>query len=181
MLFNPTENKLALRIYAILWEIFIGFCAFILFFGIFIKYYFHSLEENLLKSYIRKSLSFYKPIIKELNRFEILSKGISDLINIDDFTKDVEIHEKEILDYNSNYDNLLIKYIIYSFLIFLGVLILPILLGIISVSHINLKYIATSFILHIILVSIFEYILLWHIIPINNPIKIFNLFEGLTF
>ncbi len=53
MLLEPITNKSGLRIYYGLWEIFIGFSSFIIFFGIFIKYYFHDLEERLMQGYIK--------------------------------------------------------------------------------------------------------------------------------
>jgi large-conductance mechanosensitive channel len=179
MLFNPVNNKIALSIYNILWEVFIGFGTFIIFFGIFIKYYFNELEDNLMKNYINNSISFYKPLFSKINQTNIFKDNINKIVNVNQLNIEVNQKEEEVKQYNMKYDNLLIKIINYILIGFIVLLLLPILLGIIPLEYVNLKYISISFIVHLVLVSIFELILLNIIIPINNPIEIYTLFNGI--
>lgn len=180
MLQEPAVNKLGLKIYYGLWEIFIGVGSFMIFFGVFIKYYFHSLEESMLSGYVKSSMSFYKPLINFLNQFGIFSSFIDKHLNMNDFNKNLELEEENVKKHNAEYDNLLIKLIAYILGGFLVVLFIPILLGLISFQEINWIYIGISFLLHIILITIFEYALLYIIIPINNPIELHGLFDNLN-
>lgn len=180
MLIEPITNKLGLRIYYGLWEIFIGFCSFIVFFGIFIKYYFDSLEERLMSGYIKSSISFYKPLINFLNQFGIVNKLINTHIDKDNFNKNFAIEDEKIKKHNTEYDNLLLKIIAYILGGFLIILFLPVLIGLIPFREINWNYIGLSFLLHIILIIIFEIALLYYIIPINNPIELHKLFTNIS-
>ena len=179
MLLEPFANKLGLRIYYGLWEIFIGFGSFIIFFGIFIKYYFDNLEERLLNGYIKSSVSFYKPLINILNQYGIFSKLIDKHLENTNFNKNFAIEDEKIKTHNTEYDNLLLKIIAYIFVGFLIILVLPVLIGLIPFSAINWKYIGLSFLLHIVLIIIFEIALLYYIIPINNPIELHKLFDNI--
>lgn len=178
MLFTPTNNKLILSIYNILWEVFIGFGAFIIFFGIFIKYYFNDYEDNLMKGYIKNSTTFYKPLVNTLNYGNIIKNNIEQAVDVKKLNAEADAREMEVRQHNAQYDDLLMKIIIWILICFIAVLVLPLLLGIISLDYVNWKYIGTSFAIHLILVAIFESILLYIIIPINNPIEIFSLFDG---
>ena len=91
MLLEPIKNKSALKIYYGLWEILIGFGSFIIFFGLFMKFYFHSLEDKMISNYIKSSISFYKPIINILNQYNILNSLIKQFIDIDNLNKLFEI------------------------------------------------------------------------------------------
>ena len=178
MLFTSTNNKLVLTIYDILWEVFIGFGAFIIFFGIFIKYYFNDYEDNLMKGYIKNSTTFYKPLVNTLNYGNIIKNNSEQAVDVKKLNDEANAREIEVRQNNIQYDDLLMKIIIWILIIFIAVLVLPLLLGIIAFDYVNWKYIGTSFTIHLIFVAIFEYILLYIIIPINNPIEIFRLFDG---
>jgi len=179
MLLEPITNKSVLRIYYGLWEIFIGFGAFIVFFGIFIKYYFHDLEERLMNGYIKSSVSFYKPLINILNQNGIFSKLIKEHLDKDDFHKTMAIEDEKIKNHNAEYDNLLMKIIAYILVGYLIILFLPVLIGLIPIREINWNYIGISFFLHIVLIVIFEVALLYFIIPIHNPIELHKLFDDI--
>jgi hypothetical protein len=179
MLLEPITNKFGLRIYYGLWEIFIGFGSFIIFFGIFIKYYFDSLEESLMNGYIKSSVSFYKPLINILNQYGLFSKLIKEYLEKDNFYKTMAIEDEHIKNHNAKYDNLLLKIIAYILVGFLIILFLPVLIGLIPFREINWSYIGLSFLLHIVLIIIFEIVLLYYIIPINNPIELHTLFDNI--
>ena len=179
MLLEPTANIFGLRIYYGLWEIFIGFGSFIIFFGIFIKYYFNDLEESLMNGYIKSSMSFYKPLINILNQYNIVNKLINEQIDINNLNKNLITEDEKIKNHNAKYDNLLLKIIAYIFIGFLIILFLPILIGLIPLKKINWKYIGLSFLLHIVLIIIFEIALLYYIIPINNPIELHKLINNI--
>ena len=85
MLLEPIKNQLALNIYYGLWEVFIGIGSFIIFFGIFIKYYFNSLEESLMSGYVKSSMSFYKPLINILNQYSLFNKLVNEQLDKNDF------------------------------------------------------------------------------------------------
>lgn len=171
-------TTLGLQIYFILWEIFIGFGSFIIFFGIFIKYYFNSLEESLLNGYIKSSVSFYKPLINILNQYNIFKQFLNEYLD-NNFYKTLTIEDEHIKNHNSAYDTILLKIVIYIFFGFLIILFIPVILGFIPFKEINWYYIGLNFILHIILIIIFEIALLYYIIPINNPIELHKLFDNL--
>ena len=59
-------------------------------------------------------------------------------------------------------------------------LFIPILLGWIPFKEINWHYLGTSFLLHIILIIIFELALLYLIVPINNPIELYKLVDNIS-
>ena len=179
MLPESGTSKLGLRLYYGLWEVFIGFGSFMIFFGIFIKYYFHSLEERLLSGYISSSMSFYKPLLNVLNQNGLFSKLISEKIDIDKLNKEITIEDEIVMKHNAEYDDLLLKIIAYIFAGFLIILFLPILLGFISFNVINWNYLGLNFLLHIVLIVIFEVALLYYIIPINNPIELHKLFDNI--
>ena len=179
MLLEPIKNQLGLRIYYGLWEIFIGFGAFIVFFGIFIKYYFHDLEERLMNGYIKSSMSFYKPLINILNQYGLFNKLIDKHLDLDNLNKNLAIEDEKINIHNVAYDNLLLKIIAYILVGFLIILFLPVLIGLIPLREINWNYIGISFLLHIVLIVIFEIALLYYIIPINNPIELHKLFDDI--
>ena len=179
MLLEPVVNKLGLKIYYGLWEIFIGFGSFIIFFGVFIKYYFDSFEESLMNGYIKSSVSFYKPLIKILNQYGMFSKLIDERLEKDNFNKKIAIEDEKIKNHNDEYDNLLLKIIAYILVGFLIILFLPVLIGLIPFRAINWKYIGLSLLLHIVLIIIFEIALLYYIIPINNPIELHKLFDNI--
>lgn len=179
MILESHPSKLGLRIYYGLWEVFIGFGSFIIFFGIFIKYYFHSLEESLMDGYIKSSISFYKPLLNVLNQYNLFSKLINEKIDIDNLNKEIATEEEYIKTHNTEYDNLLLKIIAYVLIGFLIILFLPVLFGIIPFSAINWIYIGLNFLLHIVLIIIFEVALLYYIIPINNPIELHKLFDNI--
>lgn len=177
---EPITDKFGLRIYYGLWEIFIGFGSFIIFFGIFIKYYFHSLEESLMSGYIKSSLSFYKPLINILNQYSLFNTVLNKHLDKDNFNKNLAIEEEKIKHYNAEYDNLLLKIIAYILVGFLIILFLPVLIGFIHFREINWKYIGLNFLLHIVLIIIFEITLLYYIIPLNNPIELYKLFDNIS-
>jgi len=179
MLLEPITNKFGLKIYYGLWEIFIGFGSFIIFFGIFIKYYFNSLEESLMNQYIKSSMSFYKPLINILNQYGLFNKLIDKLLDKDNLNKNMAIEDENIKNYNAEYDNLLLKIIAYILIGFLIILFLPVLIGLIPLKEINWNYIGLSFLLHIVLIVIFEIALLYFIIPINNPVELYKLFDDI--
>jgi hypothetical protein len=173
---TPTNNKIIISIYYTLWEIVIGISSFIIFFGLFIKFFFHDLEETLMRGYINNSVSFYKPLINKMDSFNIFRDNINKLVDINKLNKELEARETETQEFNAEYDNMLLKYVGIIILIFLGILFIPVILGFISYEHINWTYILCNFALHIILIIIFEIILLYYIIPINNPINISQVF-----
>jgi hypothetical protein len=177
---NPTNNKTIITVYYSLWEIFTGISSFIIFFGFFIKFYFHDLENTLLNGYISKSLAFYKPIIDKLDTFNIFRNNINQIIDLDKLNKELKETDVEINNYNSEYDNLLLKFVALVLLIFAAILFLPVILGLISYEHINWTYVLTNLVLHLILIIIFEIILLYIIIPINNPIHIGPIFTKIN-
>lgn len=163
-----------------LWEIFVGISSFIIFFGIFIKFYFDNLEDTLMSGYIKNSVAFYKPLIEKLDSFNLLKNNVNKLIDIKKLNESVQEAEKETREYNSYYDNQLLKLVGTIILIFLAVLFLPVLLGIISYREINWTYILINFALHIVLIIIFEIILLYIIVPIYNPIEIHPIFKQIV-
>ena len=115
---NPTNNKTIITVYYSLWEIFTGISSFIIFFGFFIKFYFHDLENTLLNGYISKSLAFYKPIIDKLDTFNIFRNNINQIIDLDKLNKELKETDVEINNYNSEYDNLLLKFVALVLLLF---------------------------------------------------------------
>ena len=92
-------------------------------------YYFYELEEHLLNSFVKSSMSFYKPLINLLNQYNVLSNLFSYYLKNDNFNKSLELEEEQIKTYNIKYDNLLIKIIVFVLLGFLILLFIPILLG----------------------------------------------------
>ena len=177
---EPITDKLGLRLYYGFWEIFIGFGSFIIFFGIFIKYYFNSLEETLMSGYIKSSISFYKPLINILNQYNLFSTLLNEYLDKDNFNKNLAIENEKINHFNAEYDNLLLKIIAYILVGFLIILFLPVIIGLIPFREINWKYIGISFLLHIVLIIIFEITLLYYIIPLNNPIELYKLFTNIS-
>jgi hypothetical protein len=89
------------------------------------------------------------------------------------------IEDEHIKNHNAKYDNLLLKIIAYILVGFLIILFLPVLIGLIPFREINWSYIGLSFLLHIVLIIIFEIVLLYYIIPINNPIELHTLFDNI--
>lgn len=174
---NPTNNKTVIRVYYALWEIFAGIGSFIIFFGLFIKFYFHDLENTLMNGYIKKSLAFYKPVIDKLDSFNIFRNNINKIIDINKLNKELNETEDEVNKYNAEYDNLLLKFIAGILLVFVAILFLPVIVGFIPYEHINWTYVLTNIALHLILIIIFEIALLYIIIPINNPIHIGPVFD----
>jgi len=179
MLLEPISNQTAIRIYYGLWEIFIGFGSFIIFFGIFIKFYFNAFEEYLLSGYIKSSISFYKPILNIFNQINLFERFKYEYLEENNFNKTLENEDKNIKEYNKEYDNLLIKIIIGILIAFLVLLFIPVFIGLIPFREINFIYLGISFLLHIVLIIIFEIALLYYIIPINNPIELHKLFDNI--
>ena len=73
----------------------------------------------------------------------------------------------------------MLKIIAYILIGFLIILFIPVVIGLIPFKDINWKYLGLSFLLHIVLIAIFEVALLYYIIPINNPIELYKLFDGI--
>ena len=132
-----------------------------------------------MSGYIKSSISFYKPLINFINQYGLFNKLIDKYIDKNNFNKNMAIEDEIIKNYNAEYDNLLLKIIAYILGGFLIILLLPVLIGLIPFREINWKYIGLSFLLHIVLIIIFEIALLYYIIPINNPIELNKLFETL--
>ena len=180
MLLEPIANNSLLKIYYGLWEVFIGVGSFIIFFGIFIKYYFTSLEESLMSGYVKSSITFYKPLINTLNQYKLFNKLIEQQLEMTEFTKNLAEEDEAIQKHNTAFDNLLLKIIAGILIGFLFILMLPVMVGLIPFRVINWHYLGISFLLHIILIVIFEIALLYIIIPINNPIELYHLFDSIT-
>jgi hypothetical protein len=181
MIFSPTNNKTILSIYNIIWDVFIGFSSFIIFFGIFIKFFYNSYEELLLKTYIIDALSNYSKIISNIKTLNLIL-NLTNIINSDktnaELDKDIATNDEIINSYNAYYDNLLLYVIGGVIGFFLLILLIPVLIGFISYKYINFKYIIINFILHLILIVAFETIIMLGLLPLNNPLHIYNFFNG---
>jgi hypothetical protein len=182
MFFKSTQNQTILSIYYILWDIFITFSAFILFFGIFIKVFFVMYEDFLIKKYIYNALSYYLDVFINLKGFNLMTKFINkNLLNkekLPELEAESAKTQDEVNSYNAKYDNLLLFIIGGLIIAFLFLLLLPVLLGFISSEHLNFKYIGLNFIIHLIFIVIFEIIILFGLLPLYNPINLYNYFDG---
>ena len=158
MLYSPTKNTKYIYIYTLLIEIFIGFTAFALFFGVFANYFYDDYLKNRLIDNLNKSLSFY-----QLNN---TPPGIAAKTNLEIFQAlDKDNTRNSGLEYNENTKNRNIErnYFIYLILGITGLLLLfiiiPLIIGIIPTSLIDFKFIGINYLIHIIFVISFELIL----------------------
>jgi hypothetical protein len=170
MLYLATKNEKYIYFYLILIEIFIGVNVFSMFFGIFINYFYDDYLENKVKNDMNKSLSFYK-----LN-------GPSWFKNSLQYSN--EYYKTKSKDAQSDVNNSRkdkankFIYIILSINFFLLLLvIIPLILGIIPLKYINLKSISINYLMHIVLVIIFEVILLMCILPFIKTVNISDAFN----
>ena len=103
---------------------------------------------------------------------------ITKFLNKTDYIKNIEkesiIKENEVNAYNKQYDNLLFKIIGVMILVIASLVLIPILLGIISISDINFTYISLSFILHMGFIILFEGLFVYLVLTKSSPIKLFN-------
>lgn len=175
MLFNKITNTTFINTYNIIIEILIGFGVFAIFFGIFMNYYFTNYEVELLGTFIKQSISFYKGG-GDLEKQE-LTNLIKNTDSIKELNTDVKNDEHEVHNYNKPYDDRLMIIILGMIAILLCILLFPLLLGFIRLDQLNFKYIGLSTILHIILIIGFELFFLLYIITFINPVKLYNVFE----
>ncbi len=124
-------------------------------------------------------MSFYKPLINFLNQYNLFNELINKQLDKDNLNKNLAIEDEKIKIHNAEYDNLLLKIIAYILIGSLIILFIPVLIGLIPFKEINWNYIGISFILHLVLIVIFEIALLYFIIPINNPIELHKLFDNI--
>jgi len=183
MLFNKTNNKLLIGSFNVLTEVIIGFSTFALFFGVFMNYFFTKYEVQLLGEFIKQSISFYKGVNNYNNdKSQTLKIKLNQLIsknqNITKLEADVAANEEEVHSYNKPYDNKLMYIILIMIFGLVGILLLPILTGLIRFDQINLKYIGFSTLLHIILIVGFELLFLLYIITFINPVKLYSVFQN---
>ena len=181
MLFNKTNNNLVLTAFNVLTEVLIGFSTFSLFFGVFMNNFFTKYEVKLLGEFIKQSVSFYKSDNNNNNSNTLknkLNQLISKNTNIKQLKKDVATNEEEVNAYNKPYDNKLMYIILIMIFSLLGILLLPILTGLIRFEQISFKYIGFSILLHIILIIGFELLFLLYIITFINPVKLYSVFQN---
>lgn len=177
MLFNKTNNNLVITGFNVLTEVIIGFSTFALFFGVFMNNFFTKYEVKLLGEFIKQSVSFYKTNEKNADKLK-LNQLISKNTNIQQLEKDVATNEEEVHSYNKPYDNKLMYIIFIMIFSLLGILLLPILTGLIRFDQISFKYIGFSILLHIILIIGFELLFLLYIITFINPVKLYSVFQN---
>lgn len=178
MIFKPTINKTILNIYNILWNIFCGFASFVLFFCIFATVLYNKYEEFLISKYITDAFS---PYINNIRTIKELKIGFAVLPlftknTIQELQKEVEAQDKIINKNNKYYDNILVLIIVGIIVFFLLILIVPLLIGFISYKDVNLIYIGLNFMLNLILIVSFTILLLLYLIPLLNPIRLYNFF-----
>ena len=180
MLFNKTNNKLLLSSFNVLAEVIIGFSIFALFFGVFMNYFFTKYEVQLLGEFIKQSISFYKG--DNNDKTQTLKIKLNQLIsknqNITKLEADVAANEEEVHSHNKPYDDKLMYIILIMIFGLVGILLLPILTGLIRFDQINFKYIGFSTVLHIILIVGFELLFLLYIITFINPVKLYSVFQN---
>ena len=165
MLYQPTHNQTFIFIYNILIEIYIGFTVFLLFFGIFMNYFYDTYLENKLSNDLTKSLSFYN-----LNNKNNIIKNLQDSNDYD--KTEIKKIKDNISKTKQKRINILIYFIISINLLLLLLIIIPLILGIIPFSSINLKAITINFIIHLIFVVFFEIILFYYILPYLKIVNI---------
>ena len=165
MLYSQSTNKTFIYVYQILIEVFIGFAAFVLFFGVFanyiyIKYFMYEFKKNLLKA-----ISFYEINTKNTelslpNLSNQVIEFISDKekVNIDEKTKKII----------NNFIGLIIGVII----VFLILIFIPIIIGLVPFNAIDFKFIIINFLIHIVAIVVFETILLLFVLPYFNIVSI---------
>ena len=165
MLYSNTTNTKFIYIYTILIEIFIGFTAFALFFGIFANYFYDNYMEHKASNDLNKALSFYQlnntnNIINDLQKQNLVLKKTADNIS-SEFVK------------NRNDERNKFIYIIISITLFLFILIIiPLIIGIIPINIINIKFILINYLIHIIFIVGFETLLLLCVLPFIKSVKI---------
>jgi len=174
MLYSPTNNTKYIYIYTLLIEIFIGFTAFALFFGVFANYIYDDYLKSKVINDLSKSLSFYQlnnipPDIDfppNITNLKILQNS-----NIYYKKKSIDDSEK-----NNKYRNNKRIYFIYLIVgitfILLLLLIIPLLIGIIPFSLIDFKFIGINYLIHIVFVISFEVILLLGVLPFFKSLNV---------
>lgn len=178
MLFNQTNNGTLINIFNILVEIIIIFSVFAVFFGIFINYFLINYYTSLFGKFIKKSISYYKPIfLSYIKNSNILYTYLIDKIDLQQLQQQSDKEENDVNNYNTVYDNRLLIIIFTMIGILLTILIIPILLGIIPINQLNLKFNCLSLFLHIILIIGLELIFFIVVLSYFNPIKIYKTLE----
>jgi len=163
--------------YIILLEIFIAFSVFGIFFAIFMNYFFIKFQTNIFTTFIKDSINIYKKYLFENVNLDKITKFLNETDYIKTIEKDSIIKEYEVDTYNKQYDNLLFKIIGIMILFIASLVLIPIILGIISISDINFTYISLSFILHMGFIILFEGLFVYLVLANSSPIKIFNVIK----
>jgi len=172
MLFSPTNDNTLINIYLIIIEIFIGYTAFALFFGVFANYFYEDYITYRVKNDLEKALSFYQLDTQKL-------ESIKTTIGIIDNPKYyIDLEQIKVDKNNKILRNNFIYLIIGITFFLLSLIIIPLILGIIPVSYINLKFIGVSYLIHIIFVISFESLILFGIFGFSKTINIFRFFEN---
>jgi len=170
MLYLATKNDKYIYFYLILIEIFIGVNVFSMFFGIFINYFYDDYLENKVKNDMNKSLSFYKLNGPSWFKNDLQSENTYLKTKSKESQSDVNNSRKDKANK--------FIYLILSINFFLLLLvIIPLILGIIPLKYINLKSISINYLMHIVLVIIFEVILLMCILPFIKTVNISDAFN----
>lgn len=172
MLFQATNNKRVINGFDILVEVIIGFGVFVLFFIVFMNYIFTDYQTSLLGKFIQNSLEFYKPIMPSQ-----LKNLLTSQLNINKIEQDSKANHDKVNEFNKPYDN---KLILISLSMLGGLIVLaiiPVILGIVPLSHINLKFIGISLLLHLILIIGFEVVFIIGVLPFINTVKIYKLLD----
>jgi hypothetical protein len=163
--------------YIILLEIFIAFSVFGIFFAIFMNYFFIKFQTNIFTIFIKDSINIYKKYLFENVNLDKITKFLNETDYIKTIEKDSIIKEHEVDTYNKQYDNLLFKIIGVMILFIASLVLIPIVLGIISINDINFTYISLSFILHMGFIILFEGLFVYLVLANSSPIKIFNVIK----
>jgi len=169
MLFSPTNNNTLINIYLIIIEIFIGYTAFALFFGIFANYLYEDYITYRVKNDLKKALSFYQLDTQKLESMKTLISYQKKYFD----SEQIQVDENNKILRN-NFIYLIIG--ISSFL--LSLIIIPLILGIIPISYVNFKFIGISYLIHIIFVISFESLILFGIFGFSKTINIFRFFTN---
>lgn len=171
------DKHSAKNTYIILLEILIAFSVFGIFFAIFMNYFFVKYETELLSNFINNSVSIYKSYIAKDS--SNLSSFLYNNSELEQIRKDSILEEHLVEEYNKPLDNKLIKIIGVMILILIVICLAPFVFSNkLSGNDINLKYLAISFVLHLIFIIIFELLFVFYVLPYISPIKLHATIES---
>jgi len=181
-LFLDMNKKTIISIYFLLWDIFCGFCAFVIFLSVFASVFYNQYINFIIQQYISSTLSPYINSIKNFKEFQIginllnLIFGENVIITLKD---EIQKENAVISAHNKHYDDMFIYITIGIITFFLIILLLPILTKYIPLSDINFKYIILKFLLYLIFIVSLEILVLLYLLPTLNPLHLYVFFENM--